>query len=190
MSRPLVALGLCLVVVASAWFILGHQRGGIQPRLQPLPQSVPANGVVVRVVDGDTVQVKVDGDTEPVRLIGVDTPETVDDRKPVQCFGPEASARTQSLLPPGTAVRLERDAEARDKYGRLLAYLYRASDGLFVNLVLVRDGFGSVLLIEPNVTYASIFRDAQADARQKGAGLWGVCGEPGRAAAPSTTRAG
>ncbi len=190
MSRPLVLLGICLVVAATAWFAFGQPRGGESPRLEPRPQLVAANAVISRVVDGDTVEVEVEGVTESVRLIGVDTPETVDERKPIQCFGPEASARTASLLPQGTAVRLERDTEARDRYGRLLAYLYRASDGLFVNVALVRDGYGSVLLIEPNVTYAAAFRDAQATARQQGAGLWGVCGEPGLAAAPSTTRAG
>ena len=76
------------------------------------------------------------GRDERVRLIGIDTPETVDPRKPVQCFGKEASDHTKALLPAGTAVRLERDAEARDRYDRLLAYVYRASDGLFVNLEL------------------------------------------------------
>jgi micrococcal nuclease len=188
MSRPFVVLGLSLVLAVAVWFAVGRPQAGSQPTLEPLPQLVPANAIVVRVVDGDTVQIQAEGVTEPVRLIGVDTPETVDDRKPVQCFGPEASAHTKALLPPGTAVRLERDAEARDKYGRLLAYLYRAGDGLFVNLELVRDGYGSVLSIAPNVTYAATFRDAEASARQQGAGLWGVCGEPGRAAAPSTTR--
>ncbi len=188
MSRPFVLLGLCLVLAAAVWLALVRQPGGAQPRLEPLPQLVAANAVVVRVIDGDTVQIDVGGVVEPARLIGVDTPETVDERKPVQCFGPEASAHTKALLPPGTAVRLERDAEARDRYGRLLVYLYRASDGVFVNLALVRDGFGSALLIEPNVTYATAFRDAQSTARQQRSGLWGVCGEPGLAAAPSTTR--
>ena len=141
----------------------------------------------MRVVDGDTVQITINDATESVRLIGVDTPETVDERKPVQCYGPEASAHTKQLLPAGTAVHLERDAEVRDKYGRLLAYIYRASDGLFVNLELVADGYGSVLAIKPNVTYEAVFRDAEATARQRGAGLWGTCGQPGLAASPSTT---
>src|SRR4051812_19756968 len=77
---------------------------------------------VTRVVDGDTLVVAVDGHDEKVRLIGIDTPETVDPRKPVQCFGKEASRRMSELLPPGSEVRLERDAELRDRYGRLLAY--------------------------------------------------------------------
>ena len=188
MSRPLVLLGLGLMVAIAVWLTVGNPHAGLPPRLESVPGAVEANGAVARVVDGDTVHITVDHATEIVRLIGVDTPETVDERKPVQCYGPEASARTKVLLPPGTAVRLERDGEARDQYGRLLAYVYRASDGLFVNLALVRDGYGSVLLIAPNVTYADRFRDAEATARQQGAGLWGACGGPGRAAVSSTTR--
>ncbi len=188
MSRPLVLLGLGLMVAIAVWLTVGNPHAGPPPRLESVPGAVEANGAVARVVDGDTVHITVDHATEIVRLIGVDTPETVDERKPVQCYGPEASARTKVLLPPGTAVRLERDGEARDQYGRLLAYVYRASDGLFVNLALVRDGYGSVLLIAPNVTYADRFRDAEATARQQGAGLWGACGGPGRAAVSSTTR--
>ena len=102
-----------------------------------------------------------------MRLIGIDTPETVDPRKPVQCFGKEASAHTHDLLPPGTVVRLERDVEARDRYDRLLAYVYRVSDGLFVNLALARDGYAQLLTIPPNVTYVDQFRAAVADARHE-----------------------
>jgi micrococcal nuclease len=185
--RPAVLLGLGLVVALAAWLALSNPRGGGQPELTPVPNAVVPNGVVVRVVDGDTVQITVNGSTESVRLIGVDTPETVDERKPVQCYGPEASAHTKQLLPAGTAVHIERDAEVRDKYGRLLAYVYRSSDGLFVNLELVTGGYGSVLAIKPNVTYESVFRDAEATARQRGIGLWGTCGRPGLAATPSTT---
>jgi micrococcal nuclease len=128
--------------------------------------------VVKRVVDGDTIVVHVGGRDERVRLIGIDTPETVDPRKPVQCFGKEASDHTKALLPAGTAVRLERDAEARDRYGRLLAYVYRASDGLFVNLELARDGYAQLLTIPPNVTYVDQLRAAVAAARHEGRGLW------------------
>ena len=188
MSRSLAILGLGVVVIAAAWLAVGSPRAGTPPRLEPAPGAVEANGLIVRVIDGDTVHVSVNGVNESVRLIGVDTPETVDERKPLQCYGPEASARTKALLAPGTAVRLERDAEARDQYGRLLAYVYRASDGLFVNLALVRDGYGAVLLIAPNVTHAHVLRDAEATARQAGAGLWGSCGGPGRAAGSSTTQ--
>ena len=130
---------------------------------------------VERVVDGDTVVVHLGGRDEHVRLIGIDTPETVDPRRPVQCFGKEASNRTKALLPKGTAVRLERDVEARDRYGRLLAYVYRVEDGTFVNLALAEEGYAQSLTIPPNVAYADRFAAAVADARRAGRGLWGAC---------------
>lgn len=130
---------------------------------------------VARVVDGDTVVVQLGGRDERVRLIGIDTPETVDPRKPVQCFGREASNRTKALLPKGTAVRLERDVEARDRYGRLLAYMYRVDDGMFVNLALAEEGFAQALTIPPNVAYADRFAAAVAEARRGSRGLWGAC---------------
>lgn len=186
MSRPVALLGLGLVVAVSVWLVVASPRSGPQPRLLPAPTTVEANATVSRVVDGDTVVVQLGTVTESVRLIGVDTPETVDQRSPVQCYGPEASDRTKALLPPGTPVRLERDAEARDQYGRLLAYVFRAADGLFVNLALVREGAGTVLVIEPNATFAVQLRDAEATARAAGAGLWGACGGPGLPATATT----
>ena len=131
---------------------------------------------VARVVDGDTVVLRLGGHDEHVRLIGIDTPETVDPRKPVQCFGKEASNRTKALLPEGTEVRLERDVEARDRYGRLLAYVFRVDDGTFVNLALAEEGYALSLTIPPNVAYADRFAAAVADARRAGRGLWGACG--------------
>ena len=131
---------------------------------------------VERVVDGDTVVIHLGGRDEHVRLIGIDTPETVDPRKPVQCFGKEASRRTAALLPRGTGVRLERDVEARDRFGRLLAYVFRVDDGTFVNLALAEEGYALSLTIPPNVAYADRFAAAVADARHAGRGLWGACG--------------
>jgi micrococcal nuclease len=130
---------------------------------------------VVRVVDGDTIIVDFGGTETDVRLIGLDTPETVDPRRPVGCFGPEASAHTKELLPEGTAVRLERDAELHDRYDRLLAYVHRASDGLFVNEDLLAGGYGEVLSIAPNTAYASRFAAVERDARAAGQGLWSAC---------------
>lgn len=134
-----------------------------------------ADGItVVRVVDGDTIVVRLPRGDETVRLIGIDTPETVDPRKPVQCFGKEASERTKALLPPGTEIRLERDVEARDHYGRLLAYVHRA-DGTFVNLALAEEGYAQALTIPPNVAYSTRFSAAVAAAREAARGLWGAC---------------
>jgi len=131
-------------------------------------------GVVVRAVDGDTVEVRVAGRVERVRLIGVDTPETVDPRRPVGCYGPEASTRTKELLAAGTTVRLERDDELRDRYGRLLAYVHRG-DGLFVNETLLAEGDGRLLIIPPNDAYRSRFVAAQRAAQAAGRGLWSAC---------------
>jgi micrococcal nuclease len=137
--------------------------------------SKGGNAVVRRVIDGDTIDVSIGSRHERVRLIGIDTPETKDPRKPVQCYGPQASALTESLLPPSTAIRLERDEEARDDYGRLLAYVYRARDGLFVNLTLARDGAARELSIRPNTAYEAEIAAAVATARAARRGLWGAC---------------
>jgi micrococcal nuclease len=133
---------------------------------------------VARVVDGDTVVVRLGGRDERVRLIGIDTPESVKPGTPVQCFAVEASNRTKQLLPPGTPVRLERDAELRDRYGRLLAYVYRQPDDVFVNLALARDGFALPYTFPPNVAHADQFVAAAADARQARRGLWNRCRSP------------
>jgi micrococcal nuclease len=133
------------------------------------------NATVLRVVDGDTIHARIDGHDETIRLIGIDTPETVKPDTPVQCFGEEASRETKSLLPKGTPIQLVRDAEARDDYGRLLAYVYRARDGLFVNLELARDGFARPLTIRPNVAHTDEFVAAAADAHRAGRGLWSAC---------------
>ena len=132
------------------------------------------------VVDGDTVELDFgDGTSDRARLLGIDTPETVKPNAPVDCFGPEASARTKELLPTGTAVVIQRDEEARDRYGRLLVYLWRRSDGLFVNSSLVIEGYARTLSISPNNAHRSDLSAAAASARTNGAGLWGVCGADG-----------
>jgi micrococcal nuclease len=129
---------------------------------------------VLRVVDGDTILVAVDGRQERVRYIGVDTPETVKPNTPVQCFGKRASAENHRLVD-GRTVRLVADAEARDRYGRLLAYVYRADDGLFVNEALVRGGYATTLTIAPNVRFAERFAALAGQARDAGRGLWSAC---------------
>lgn len=133
----------------------------------------------MRVVDGDTIIVAIGGADERVRLIGIDTPESVDPRSPVDCFGPEASAATKALLPEGTAVSLVRDVEARDRYDRLLAYVYKVDDGTFVNLALAEQGYADVATFPPNVAHTDELVVAVARARDAGLGLWGSCGTPG-----------
>jgi endonuclease YncB( thermonuclease family) len=138
----------------------------------------PGLATVVEVVDGDTVVVELGGRQETIRLIGVDTPETVHPTRPVECFGRRASDHTHRLLPPGTEVRLTRDVEPRDRYDRLLAYVQRADDGLFVNLDLVTGGWADADPFPPNTTYQRTFALAASRARSHGLGLWGACGGP------------
>ncbi len=131
---------------------------------------------LARVVDGDTIVARVDGHEEYVRYIGVDTPETVKPDTPVQCYGPRAHARNAQLLGgAGSALVLRFDRELRDRYGRLLAYVYRARDGLFVNARLVREGIARTLSISPNTTYATQLGHLQSAARASARGLWGAC---------------
>ena len=130
---------------------------------------------VTEVVDGDTVDLRLDGATERARLLGIDTPETVKRDAPVECFGPEASARTKALLPPGTAVVVQRDREPRDRYGRLLVYLWRRRDQLFVNGSLVSDGYARTLSIAPNTSRQADLAARSAAARAAGVGLWATC---------------
>lgn len=131
-----------------------------------------ADRTVERVVDGDTIVI--DGG-ERVRLIGIDTPESADPRKPVECFGREASQFMESLLPPGTNVRLVDDVEQADRYGRTLAYVYRLEDGLFVNLELTEQGYAVAATFPPNVAHVDEFVEATRRAREAGRGLWSAC---------------
>lgn len=129
---------------------------------------------VTRVVDGDTIKVRIAGRRDTVRYIGMDTPESVRPGSPVQCFAEAADRRNRALVA-GREVTLVTDAEPRDRYGRLLAYVYRAPDGLFVNAELVRGGFARILTIPPNVAHARELRRLQRIARDTGVGLWGSC---------------
>jgi micrococcal nuclease len=184
---PGLTISAALVAfVALAAVLAGCASGPGDPPAAGGPGATDGSGgpgaaVITRVIDGDTVVVDLGGRSERVRLVGVDTPEIHSPTKPVQCYGKEASAHTSELLAPGTAVRLERDADERDTYGRLLAYIYRSSDGLFVNLDLARGGFADALRIAPNVAHAEEIAVAVDGARAAGLGLWGKCGGPGRA---------
>ena len=123
---------------------------------------------VVRVVDGDTLIL--DG-KERVRLMGVDTPETVHPNKPVEYYGKEASAFTKKLCE-GKSVSLEYDWQRQDKYGRTLAYIY-LEDGTFVNAEIVKQGYGHAYTRFP-FKYLDEFREYEKEARENGKGLWAV----------------
>jgi endonuclease YncB( thermonuclease family) len=135
----------------------------------------PGRARVVQVVDGDTVVVDLGGSTFTVRLIGIDTPETVAPHRPVECYGPEASDRLKHLLPAGTPVRLWRDLEPRDRYDRVLAYVQRRPDGLFVNADQISSGAAIAKAFPPNTALRATFEQAQDRARAARLGLWGRC---------------
>jgi len=128
-----------------------------------------------RVVDGDTIDIAISGNTERVRLIGINTPETKHPTKGMECFGPEASAYTKQLLPKGTKLRVERDIEARDKYGRLLLYVYIENSNVFVNLDLVLQGYARPMVFEPNTAHKADFAQAATQAELRNVGLWQAC---------------
>ncbi|WP_082486369.1 thermonuclease family protein [Frigoribacterium sp. Leaf186] len=145
----------------------------------PVPTSVPAGSVeavVDRVVDGDTVVVTVAGERERIRLIGVDTPETVKPDAPVDCFGPEASSFTTSALPEGATVWLEADASQgdADRYDRLLRYVW-SPDGTMLNERLVAGGYGREDTYDDAYRYRDRFVAAEASAEASRTGLWGAC---------------
>jgi micrococcal nuclease len=127
-------------------------------------------GQVVRVVDGDTIDVRVAGRTERVRVLGIDTPERA------ACYADRAAAETQRLaLDRRVVLRGDRTQARRDRYGRLLAYVYREPDGLFVNAELVRRGYATTLTIAPNTRFAGLFDRLEQAAANAGRGLWGEC---------------
>ena len=128
---------------------------------------------VVSVIDGDTFKISYGNKEETVRLLLVDTPETKHPRLGVQKFGPEASAFTKSLLRPGTKVLIETDISERDKYGRLLAYVY--VNGKMINELLLEKGLARVAYVYvPNTRYVDRFREIQDKARQQRVGIWSI----------------
>lgn len=133
-------------------------------------KSNTANVVkVTRVIDGDTIEIEGGG---RVRYIGIDTPETVDPRKTVQCFGVESSKKNKELVE-GKKVRLEKDVTDRDKYNRLLRYVWL--EDTLINLVLVQDGFAHSYSYPPDIKYQDQFVTAEKQAREAKLGLWNAC---------------
>ncbi|BAN01853.1 thermonuclease family protein [Ilumatobacter coccineus] len=180
MPRPTTIAAVTVIVGAVLVFLLVGRTGDTPPGDDAVsttiaPVAVEANAVVDHVVDGDTIDAIIDGTEERVRLIGIDTPETKKPDTPIECFGPEATAFTEQLLPVGTPIRIERDTVGRDDYGRLLGYVYRADDGVFVNYEVLRQGFGTPLSIGPNTTFEQLFVEAARAAETDDVGLWAAC---------------
>ena len=185
-ARPLQWLAL-LVLLAVVGYVVLRERGAVSV---VAPDGIPAGaqpGVVEKIVDGDTIWVRIDepggplvaNATHKIRLLEIDTPETVAPDEPVQCGGPEASAFAARRMPVGSTVYLVADREDTDQYGRFLRYVW-TEDGRFFNLDAVRTGHAKAVLFEPNDAHIDLLRDAEAKARREGLGLWGEpCSETG-----------
>ncbi|MBI4100639.1 thermonuclease family protein [Candidatus Microgenomates bacterium] len=189
--------GIILILILSllGFSLLVKDRGGKQASsrsgkeariISPTPTLTPTKSSsfslsaqrqkaqVARVIDGDTIELS---DGNRVRYIGIDTPETVDPRKSIQCFGREASNKNNELVL-GKDVELEKDISETDKYGRLLRYIY--IDDLFINDYLVRQGFAHASSYPPDIKYQDQLRQAEQEARENGRGLWSACGGGGK----------
>ncbi len=135
----------------------------------PKPKASGTEAKVLEVVDGDTIKVSINGSTYSVRYIGIDTPETKHPSKPVEHFGPEASAYNKKLVG-GKTVRVVKDVSNTDKYNRLLRYIYVGD--LFVNAKLVKEGYAHASSYPPDVKYADKFRELERWAKENNKGLW------------------
>ena len=178
MARPVYAVSLLVTVIICAAIKFA-------PSYHHTAKHIYNDGEryrVMRVIDGDTVKLS---NRERVRLIGIDTPEVYESEKlyrdasrshkdirAIQEMGRRASRFVKELID-GKTVRLEFDAQRRDRYGRLLAYLY-LEDGTFVNARIVEEGYAKTYTIPPNVKYASLFSKLQGEARRQGRGLWKI----------------
>lgn len=175
--RSLIALVIALLTAL-----------GISARAEFIPIIPSKKPVLTYVVDGDTIAVQIERDIEKVRLIGIDTPESRrNDRAKLQAerskrdlktivqMGKQAKEALKVLLPKGTELRLEYDARKRDKYGRLLAYVY-TKDNTMINDEMLRQGYAQLLTIPPNVRYVDRFRKTLSKAQKEQRGLWGSGG--------------
>jgi micrococcal nuclease len=145
----------------------GESLGGNLSTDASTPENHAGLVLVKRVVDGDTIELKSD---EKVRYVGVNAPESVKVNAPVECYGKIASKKNKDMVE-GKWVRLEKDVSEKDRYGRLLRFVY-LSDGSFVNDVLVRDGYARVSTFPPDVKLAEQFKLAEREARDAKRGLW------------------
>jgi len=154
--------------------LIGQHYGWFDSAKQTAQTSQPGLYKVAKFDDGDTIVVDMNGTDETVRFIGVDTPETHDPRKVVQCFGQAAAAFTKQLIG-NSLIRLEADPlnTNRDRYGRLLRYIY-LPDGTLVNAEIIKQGYGFAYLSFP-VTKADEFRAYEKKAREANRGLWSSC---------------
>ncbi|GAA1821283.1 thermonuclease family protein [Nesterenkonia flava] len=169
-------LGLVILGIVAAAIISWWQQADPDPQDYADGQTAE----LVRVVDGDTLVVDVEGTEERVRLLNIDTPESVHPQQPVECLGPESTERMEELISPGDELRLEFDEERRDRYDRLLAAVYL--DDVFLNEQMAREGYGEPAYFAPNDRFLPQIEEAWAQAEAAGVGLFadGLHCEPGQ----------
>jgi micrococcal nuclease len=147
--------------------------------ITPAPGATLSDASLVRIVDGDTIIVRIGGSDERVRLIGINTPELNKPDGPVECYAIEASDQTEALIgDAGGHIQLERDVSETDQYGRLLRYVWLVTPQgkQLLNEELVEGGYARSISYRPDVKYQSALNRDQTDARNDGRGLWGACG--------------
>lgn len=167
-------LTLFLLAIMSVLQHYGYLEQPAQTAKETVQDITPGMYQVAAFDDGDTIQVVMEGHNEKIRMIGVDTPETHDPRKPIQCFGKAAAVFTEKTIGLNR-VRLEADPENsnRDRYDRLLRYVY-LPDGTLVNKKIIEEGYGFALTAFP-FTKLEEFRQAEKSAREQNKGLWASC---------------
>ncbi|MHB8918681.1 MAG: thermonuclease family protein [Desulfocucumaceae bacterium] len=171
MKKAVIIIIVIILLAGCSGSGVNTGRAGSAGKASVPPGGEGRNWVrVARVIDGDTFEIANRGKPERVRLIGVDTPESVKPDSPVEPYGIEASKYTKELIG-GKMVRLEFDVQERDKYGRLLAYVY-LEDGTMVNAKLLEEGMAVIMTIPPNVRMADTFLKIQRKAREEKKGLW------------------
>lgn len=173
-TRRIIGAGLFLLIV-----FFYSQFFSTQPAQVPRPTDDRTLGessnhsTVTKVTDGDTIEVVTGNQSQKIRIIGINTPETVDPRREVECYGHEASARAKELLL-GNKVRLESDnsQQNRDRYGRLLRYIY-LPDGSDFGLVMIREGYAYEYTYDTAYAKQGLYKNAQKEAESQMKGLWG-----------------
>ncbi len=148
---------------------LSPSVSAVPPVVSPEMQGQPEIRKVIRIVDGDTIVIE---GNKKLRYIGINTPESVDPRRPVQCLANEASQRNKELVE-GKLVTLEKDVSETDKYGRLLRYVY--VDGVMINKQLVQEGYALASAYPPDVKHQSELKEAENEARENKRGMWNSC---------------
>lgn len=201
-NNPKITISIVMVILAVLWISRDTPQTKVRNDTSTIKVEQTSNNVlasttsyqssqkaydVVRVVDGDTIDVSIDGKTQRLRLIGINTPETVDPRKPVECFGIEASNKAKSLLT-GKKVLLGSDGSQGelDKYNRSLRYVF-LEDGTSFNLLMIKEGYAYEYTYDLPYKYQSEFKKAQQEAEANKAGLWGNTCNGQTTAQPSNT---